>query len=135
MPCNGEYLNQTEREAEIQRAAKLALYILDKIGRKVPNFIREQSKKYYADRDDVVPYLCKLLTGLSLASKKEFDRVVYNAKSKTSRDLADWWEAHVAADKKRIQQEKEQKDNEVREAYIKQLRKMPIGKVKKMFGE
>ena len=46
----------------------------------------------------------------------------YNAKNKTSRRLADWWEEHQEADKKRLKKElKEAKENKDRDTLIAKL--------------
>ena len=42
-------------------------------------------------------------------SKKKQDEFIYNARVKESRDLADWWEEHQGADRKREAKEKKAK--------------------------
>lgn len=109
MPCNSEYLNPTAREREIKRAATLIVFALEGLGKKVPHDIKRRASDIYgADSirfrkdDSVINLLCKTVTNMSDADR---ERIVYNAHDKTSRDLAEWWETHQEADRKRIARE------------------------------
>lgn len=97
MPCDSRYLDQTEREKELQRAAKLLVYVRGKIGKPIDELLSQTAAAYYASVD-YVPELCGELCSLS---KTQVDEIVYNARDKNSRDLADWWERHESADRQR----------------------------------
>jgi hypothetical protein len=106
MPCRSDYLAPTAREEELQKAAQLLIYVLNERG------LRKQITKNltHAAGDsyctiDFVPELCKQLKSMTV---DEHERIVYNARSPSSRRLADWWERHQAADRVREQKEQEQ---------------------------
>lgn len=101
MACNSDYLNPTRREVELRRTAALYAYALRQLSQPVPEAVTDAALSIYCSVD-FVPDLCALLTSLS---KKDLKRVVYNAQDKTARDLADWWEEHQAADRKRLEAE------------------------------
>lgn len=107
MPCNSDHMNQTGTEAYNQRTAKLFLYITGKLN--TPDAaVREAADTYYCTVD-YTENICTTLRRLKRRDPKMFNEIVYNAKSKTSRDLADWWEEHVLADRKRLDSEKSER--------------------------
>lgn len=110
MPCDSEYLNANESEIEHQHAANLLIYIASFSKGVVAPWIVGESKNQYANDKRLIPLLCAELTKLK-ARPGAFDRIVYNAKDKTSRDLADWWERHKEADREREKREKEKRAN------------------------
>jgi hypothetical protein len=106
MPCNSEYLDPNYKEIELQRTAKLLMYVRWGTGKHVSELLSQAAADRYCKRD-YVEALCSEIKGLNT---KEFDDVVYNARDKDSRALADWWESHIEADRKR--EAKEQADTE-----------------------
>jgi hypothetical protein len=121
MPCNSDYMNPTVREQELQRTAKLLAYVLEQLGEPVPAEVRESAADVYGMQRDYVPVLCRRLQGLSLSRREE---IVYNARDKTARDLADWWEEHKAADAAREKAEAAAVRNaKVRESAMAKLTK------------
>lgn len=128
MPCNSEYLDPTHRERELRRAAQLAIYVLSELKKPVPGWVIEASKDIYCDNDDTVPYLCGLCKSLTVAEEA---KIIYNAYSKTSRELADWWEEHLEADRRREQAEKLREFAQQEEVKRKALAKSALGKLTK----
>ena len=102
MPCNSDYLEPTRREEELRRAARLYMYILQETNKPIPHALKKAAQDIYC-QDDYIPDLCKVLTELD---SEALDKIVYNPKNRTSRDLADWWEDHQEADRLRIEKEK-----------------------------
>lgn len=102
MPCNSDYLAPTQRERELKRAAILLKYVFEKTLVPVPPWVISQSETLYPTNERIVPELCAAITALT---PEQFQAIVYNAKDKTSRDLADWWEEHQAADAERLRNE------------------------------
>ena len=94
MGCNSDYLEPTAREYELSRAARLYAYALETLGREVPDDVLKASQEMYCRRD-FVAQLCDLISSLDEVS---LDNVVYNARDKMARDLANWWESHQEAD-------------------------------------
>lgn len=119
MPCDCLYMGPTHLEKKLQQTAKLIVYVESFFKGITPKWIIDESKNQYAGRKDLVPYLCNLIEGLD---KRNLDRIVYNAREKTSRDLADWWDEHKRADRERIKREQA-------EARKKQLKKSALSKL------
>lgn len=95
MPCNSDYLNPNQREREMQRAAKLLVYVHQQTGKTPPAFAVKEAANIYARDERSVVDLCRFLRAMN---DDDRERLVYNAKDKLARELADWWEAHQAAD-------------------------------------
>jgi hypothetical protein len=108
MPCNSEYLRQTNWEAERQLAAQLLVYLLESIDQPVPADVAETARTYYAAKD-YVSALCSAISGLTPA---EIDRVMYDGRNPMARKLADWWEKHVTADRERELAEAKQAEDD-----------------------
>jgi hypothetical protein len=119
MGCNSEYLQASNREQELQRAAQLLVYVHEQSALEPPEWAKKEAKNIYASDDRSVTELCAFLQGMEPVAREQ---LVYNAKCKTARDLADWWETHQAADRKREERER-------KEAEQAQLRASAIGKL------
>lgn len=105
MPCNSDYLEPTRFEKEVKATAELLYYVDCLLGRVDDVRTKLVAKATYptkSDGDYVVSRLCETISSFT---DEQMDAIVYNARSKKSRQLADWWEAHQEADKKRIQEE------------------------------
>ena len=124
MPCRSDYLDQNAREAELQRAAKLYIYVLEQLLEGVPVYARVAANEYYCKDDKPLIELCKILTKLESKEPETFENIVYNGKNASSRDLANWWEDHRNADRKRVQDERAAKRKaKLRETALKKLTK------------
>lgn len=124
MPCNCDYLEPNDTEIESKRAAELLVYVLTKNKMTVENWIKEASNDIYGNSKKLnwlVVNLCKICSEMSERDKKE---IVYNAKCKMSRRLADWYEEHLEADKQRIKEESS-------ENKTKRLKKIALSKLTK----
>ncbi len=97
MPCNSNYLNPSDRERELQRTAKLYVYLLEKTGQPRSAIAERCAGDIYCGVD-FVPALCQEIRGLA---DDQRDALLYNGRDPKARALADWWEAHEAADKAR----------------------------------
>jgi hypothetical protein len=102
MPCSSEYLEPSRREIELRRAAKLLIFVKEKLGESIPDWLKK-ADDIYCNTDRQVIHLCNLLKGMDPATR---DSIVYDAHNATSRDLADWWDEHIAADEAREAVEK-----------------------------
>lgn len=102
MPCNSDHMHPTSDEAYRQRTAKLLLWTRAMLGIKRPAKLANDSDDIYC-AVDYTGQLCALLKSLSL---DQVDNIVYNGKSRNSRDLANWWEEHQANDARRVDAEK-----------------------------
>ena len=106
MPCRSDYLEQNNREAELQRAAKLYMYVLKKQKLPVPDNVKNAANEYYCKDEQPLLDLCTHLRSLKRKDAKTFEAIVYNARDNTSRDLASWYEAHRAADLARVREKR-----------------------------
>lgn len=118
MPCQSDYLEPTRRERELQRAARLLVYVRQQLGVAIPGHLLAAADSIYC-ADDFVPALCAAL--LSLAPERR-DALIYNSRDRQARDLADWWEDHQEADRRRV--EREQAEAAAAEARAKALAKL-----------
>ena len=102
MPCNCDHMAPCEWESAGTESAGFAAYALKKLKRPVDARLTKISVDIYPTKEDAdyaVSTLCSLMQGLS---KRDLNKVAYDAKCKTSRRLADWWERHQEDDKERL---------------------------------
>jgi RPA family protein len=104
-------MEQNESEAYVQNTAQLVIYVKEQLGLK-PTKQEKDLDTYYTDTsksDKITRTLCSLITKMDDETR---NKIVYNGKDKTSRRLADWWDEHQEADKKRLADEAKQKQKE-----------------------
>lgn len=119
MPCNAEYLEPTRREQELRRAAVLLVYVWKVKRKPVEDWAVTEASNLYASDERSVTQLCAELKAMT---DKQRDDIVYNAKERLARDLADWWEDHQRADAEREEKERAEADNAVqRESALAKL--------------
>lgn len=118
MGCRSDYMMPTGKERLLQETAILLGYVLEETGQPVPRPVHAASKDIYC-RTDFVPDLCTAIRAMDVDT---FLRVVYNPYNKESRQLADWWERHEAADRQR--QAKEAEDLLKQEFYERVIAKL-----------
>ncbi len=97
MGCRSDYMEQNNKERELQAACKIYELALTKAGFLVPLAVSTGAATMYCTTD-IVPDLCKLI--------KEFDEemytfVLHDPKDPSSRKIALWWDLHLVADKAR----------------------------------
>ena len=97
MPCDSSYMEPTSREKQLQETAQLLVYVRKALLMDVPFSLAEAANNCYG-RVDFVPQLCKAIRTMSPSQQEQ---IIYNARSRMARRLADWWEAHQEADRKR----------------------------------
>lgn len=118
MGCRSDYLQQTDYEQRLQETAQLLVYVKNELGLKVGAELTNAAADYYC-KADYVPELCNALRDMTAA---QVAAVVFNARSKQSRQLADWWEEHQEADRARKAEEaKTRKDNALRKKALAKL--------------
>ncbi len=101
MPCNSDYLAPSSKEEESRKCAQNILYVNSFLGKDIPTSIETASSSIYGDifiLNEMVVLLCKLCTEMTEVEK---EAIIYDGHSKQARQLADWWEEHQTADKKR----------------------------------
>jgi hypothetical protein len=122
MPCNSDYLEPTNLEVELQRAAILLIYVRKALNQKPEPWLTKAAKSIYGEGGKrAIPLLCAALKSLP---PRSIAKIVYNAKNRTARDLADWWEDHQAADREREKSERERmKQRKLRSSALSKLSK------------
>lgn len=128
MPCRSDYLGATAFEQESQQVAKYICFVDSFFKGITPKWVIECAENCYGAPSGrmggdsrLVPYLCKRLGELT---EDQVNTIVYNARSATSRDLANWWENHQKADIARRRGEEE-------EAQQKAIAKRALAKLTK----
>jgi len=101
MPCRSDYQDPTPREEYCQRTAQLYKFVLEQLERPVPVYVQDTAEHQYASMD----YTTALCHELTIMTPGERNSIVYNGHNATSRQLANWWEAHEKLDQKRKAQE------------------------------
>lgn len=113
-------MEPSQKEKQLQKTAKLLKFVREKLGLKVSKELNYAADTCYCHKDYVAE-LCETLRELSMV---QIELIVYNAKDKTSRELATWWEEHQKADKEQEKDEAEAKElSEVRAKALKKLTK------------
>lgn len=123
MPCNSDYMKQDELELHIQKTAQLVKFVKTKLGLIITKDESELDTSYpnRSKADFITERLCSLIKGMTPDDR---ERIVWNAKNRSSRLLADWWDEHQTADRKRIHEEaSKQRDEQLKKSALKKLTK------------
>lgn len=107
MPCNSDYMRPSDGELALMQTAKLLVYLYGKLNRKPAGWVLKEADNDYAQDERLVPLLCGLVASLKPEQINEF---VYDARSAGARQLADWWEIHLAADAERKREEEKSRE-------------------------
>lgn len=112
----------TSAEEESQLVAQLICHTLKKMRKTIKPYYRDTANGCYGDvggLDELTDTLCGILGSLT---DKEEDRIVYDARDKTARKLADWWEEHQILDRKRsVKERKKAKDAKIKKGALAKL--------------
>ena len=106
MPCNCDHMEPTEHERESRKLCKLIVYVYKAQHHVAPVWIQEGAKDVYGKSSQVhflTETLCKLCTDMK---PEERLKIIYNGTDADSRKLADWWDAHKAADAQKLKDAK-----------------------------
>lgn len=109
MPCDSSYMEPNDAEINSNRTARLINYVDSFYKGITPEWIRKAARDVYGNPqrlDELVRILCDKCKAMS---KGQRGQIIYNAYNGQARDLADWWEEHQEADRKRTRQEREDK--------------------------
>ena len=126
MPCNCDYMDPTDDEKNSKEVAGHLLWLIETYPTKInTKYTKEQlgqwCKNFYGNRaelNNMVVELCRIIKGFDVDTIND---VVYDGRSKRSRQLADWWDTHKAADAARDGNEISPKDKEIVKSVIDEL--------------
>ncbi len=105
MGCRNDYQEPNAREIESKAVANHIVFVGAEIGWMVPAWINAAAGATYGNpqkADELTQTLCLMISEMPDALK---DRLIYNGRDAKARKLADWWDAHQAADKARADAE------------------------------
>lgn len=110
MPCRCDYLEPSEREIESKRVAELLLFLENSSKDFVSGFDKKTLKSISSDPYGGLKYLDKMVAALcsicSSMTEEQRNKYIYDGRIKECRDIADWWEKHQEADRKRLIEER-----------------------------
>jgi hypothetical protein len=95
------------QELESRRVCESLAFVLTQTGQEVPEWITIAAADYYGNvrrLDEATAMLCNECRCLQGTDR---ERILYDAHSKDSRRLADWFERHQEWDKRRVAEETE----------------------------
>lgn len=129
MPCRSDYLAPSEREEASRVFCQHVVYLFESLKRRPPDWASKGADEYYGAPErvnDATVLLCETIRGLT---PKQLESIVYDGRSPKARALADFWDKHEAADKRREAEEKANADRERKsdEAEFERLR-VKLGK-------
>ncbi len=103
MGCNSDHMNPTNKEKDSKEACQHIVYLYKKRGDSPPQWAEEGAESCYGSSkslNEVAYVLCQMC-------KETSEDVIYNGRDPKARKLADWWDSHQEADRKRIAKEDE----------------------------
>lgn len=120
MPCRSDYMEPNGKERLLQETAQLLVYVRmnTNSGVNVSNKLKSAARDIYCHQD-YVPELCDAIRSLT---EEEQARIVYDGRNPDARRLADWWDKHQEADRKRLEEEYRQRQRD-------ELRKKALAKL------
>ena len=128
MPCRSDYMDPSTREIQLQRTAQLLCYAREKLNQPISERLKAAARNTWCN-DDFVPALCKTIRGMN---EDQLNTIVYNGRDKNSRDLANWWEEHEAADRAREARErKEAEEKALAQTAMQKISKEELAALKK----
>lgn len=125
MPCRSDYLEATKEERDSRKFCRLLCYVLESIGQEPPAWAVKAKDEYYGDKQKVNDAVVMLCAEIRKLSSEQLASIVYDGRNQKARELADFWDAHEAADKRREQEERARAESQTRtdEAEFERLRK------------
>lgn len=112
MGCRSEYMHASEREKESVLVCELLIFVFKALKKKIPQDVSAAAMATYGDTSLLDKHTDLLCQTCGSMSKADSERIIYNAHLPASRQLAEWWERHQEADRKRITEEKQKKKNQ-----------------------
>ncbi len=88
-------MNPSNKEMQLNKNCQLYVYLLESLGKEVPDEIQECAESY----DYVLNCVKELLEEVKGLDSETFDRILNNKEVLASRELSYWWEMQQEADR------------------------------------
>jgi len=98
VPCVVDEYVPSARENALATARFLLRYVLPALGKPVPDWAQVVGYSDIKRCDEAVSLLCETLRAMKPA---QFKRIVHDGSNPLARRLADWWDQHQEADRRR----------------------------------
>lgn len=124
MPCSCDRPEAAHFDHAIYRAAPLLLYVREAMHQPVEYWLRQftHALLYQVTQqvaDGITSRLCDACRNMTEDQKQE---IIYDGRNPSARKLADWWEEHQEADRRREAKEaKDAADDIIRKAALAKL--------------
>ena len=83
-------MSPSNKEIQLRKTCQLYAYVLEALGKEVPEYIEECADSY----DYPVECVTELVKVLKEMDSETFEKIVSNGESNEARDLANWWEMY-----------------------------------------
>jgi hypothetical protein len=90
-------------EQESKKVAKLLIYIFESMNQSYSPKIKKAAEHVYGDSKRVHKFTAKLCKKLESLDDDQLNRIVYDGRIAKARQLAQWWDDHKEADKRKDQ--------------------------------
>lgn len=124
MPCTYDGPEATHFDHAIYRAAPLLVYVREAMNQPIVYWVRQYTHKLLYSgtqeiADGITSMLCEACRNMTEDQKQ---KIIYDGRNPNARKLADWWEEHQEADRKREAKEaKAAADAAIRKAALAKL--------------
>lgn len=110
MPCNSDYMEPTIREEISRRMCCNIVYMKECLRKPVEKWIKEGAENYYGKSEryeELEGMVAKMFDALT---PEQIDKIVYNARDKRARTMANDFERYMNEKSKQLKKENKQKE-------------------------
>lgn len=127
MPCNCEHMEPSYDEMESKKVCELLCILYRKLSRQAPLWVRKAAEDYYGAPRRITVAEELLYKEIKRLDKKTFESCLYNARSRGSRRLANWFEDFDEKTKDERRRRKEKHERKKRaESLLAKMRKEEV---------
>lgn len=113
MPCDSSHLEPRWEEEQSRRACMCYEHLLHELKEPIPDWVSKGADDIYGSKDFHLDTITRLLCErIRLLSEEQMNRIIYNARHPLARKLADWWEEHLEADRRKAEDKRRMAEKE-----------------------